>query len=171
MGRSRAAEETEDRRSAYRRGYRGYVMQCLAVEQVIKCAPSNFTRAKIESQGLPLDFYWPVFEDYDGAELLIDAVIDRNVPAILKLNARHPEFDFKLGRWFEELRAQYQDERAVVRRTLRSRAVGIGCTLRLEVETNSKTGIRTVRRSLYRGQTRIASDLLATDSPAPKGIP
>jgi hypothetical protein len=147
--------------------HRGWMMFALSIEHVMKVCPSAFGKKKLME--FPSEFYWPVFGDWDGTKLLIDAVLARDVVAIERLNAKFPEFDFQLGEWFERLKAEHEQERAVVVRTLKSRSLGIGRTHRIELETHRTTGQRSLVESVYRGSTRVARKVLVAD-PAPTSV-
>lgn len=149
-----------------RSSHRGWLLVNAPVEQVISIYPGPFAVAKLEALGVPLKFYWPAYGDFEGAKLLIDAVMACDLAAIGRLNARYPEFDFQLGEWFDALRAEAVKAASIMRRTLTSKVLAHGLRMDAELETDTDTGVRTVVQCIYRGRKQLARKVLASDSPA-----
>lgn len=145
-----------------RTGYRGWMLTNNSVDQVVMIRPTTYTKQTlISDRGYPEKFYWPRFGDLDGAKRLIDAVMSHDAVAISRLNTHYPEFNFQLGEWWERLKEAHAKASKVQRTTLRSESIGVGRTLRAELEVDHDNGIRTLRTSVYRGNQRVASKVIA----------
>ena len=145
-----------------KKGHRGYLLENLAIERVIRCGPNNFARAKLEASGFPLRFIWPIPGDLDGARALVDAVLDGDAPAIREAMAAHPGDDLGLRAHLVELEAKAPPVTA--RRVLRSRGLASGC--RLDVELVRVADAAELRAVIRKGDKTLASRRLAR-----RGIP
>jgi hypothetical protein len=155
-------EGPDGTRIRVREGYRGWMLTQNAVDQVVVIRPTNFTKLSlITERGYPEKFYWPRFGDFDGAKRLIDAVMAHDAVSIARLNAHFPEFNFHLGEWWERVKAAHAKASSIERRTLRCEPIGVGRTLRAELEVDRDNGTRTLRISVYRGNQRVASKVKA----------
>jgi len=158
--------ESQAKRSAHR----GFIMANNAADQVISMCASNYAAKSIERRGAPLKFYWPVMSDFQGAAMLVDAVLDRDYEAVVRLNARFPEFDFQLGNWFSDVKAEYERKARVRRKVLKTRPLAHGIHFALELETDTDTGNRSLWRALYRGKKVLARDMIASEDDQRKSV-
>jgi len=144
-----------------RQQHKGWVMTSLVVDQVIKIAPNNFTREKITQKGWPLEFYWPTYEDYEGARALIDVVIKFDVAGIARLNAQHPLFDFQLGDWLASLEAEKEAQAHINTRVLKTTALARGFVLEHVLEENTTTRTQSIQQRITQNGAVVASKTIA----------
>jgi len=149
------------------RGFRGFQLLNATVDQVVICTAQTHSRPKLAERGLPYRFVWPVFNDLQGASLLVSAVLDQDVAAIRRMERMHPMADFGLGEWWITLKARFLEEAAVDRRTLKTKQLRDGSTLTLEVETLAATGVRRIQAVLLRAGNRVSSTVLFSERFAP----
>lgn len=149
-----------------RSSHRGWLLIAAPVEQVVTIYPGPFALTRLEARGVPLKFYWPVMSDFEGAKMLIDAVMDADLPALLRLNARFPEFDFQLGEWFECLKRDAEKASRTLRKTLKVQHLPHGLRMDVELETDTDTGLRAIVQIIYRGNKPVARKVLTQDVPA-----
>jgi hypothetical protein len=149
-----------------RAAHMGWLMVSAVVEQCIKISPVQFSKAKLMELGYPESFLWPVFQDYDGAKMLVEAVMARNVDQIRMLNGRHPLADFGLKKWIGELEAKQEHDRSLVVKVVKKQALPRGFSLEHILEANSVTGERRLLRVLMNGKQRVAVEVLKTETAA-----
>lgn len=141
-----------------RMGHRGFLMENRSIEQCITIHPSTFSKSKLLE--FPVEFVWPIYNDWDGAKILIDAVMARDARTLGLLQQKHPEADFGLGEWWEVLKLEFVKKQLIKRKILRTRKLDELRDLRLELETHSETGARALVAGIYRGSNRVASKLI-----------
>ena len=144
--------------------HRGFILANNAAEQVVSLYASNYAVKTIERRGAPVKLYWPVMGDFQGAMLLVDAVMDRDYETITRLNARYPEFDFQLGDWLTALKEEHERKNRSHRKVIKRSILAHGMAFCIELETDSDTGERALWRALYRGKKLLSRELVATES-------
>lgn len=166
--RSEKAEREERRQGGLnrRRSHHGYVMNSLVTERIIRVCASTFTRDKLLKLDYPQEFIWPIFEDYDGCEHLINAVMARDCDLIRKINAQHPLFDFGLTKWMEGIERAQLAEKSDVVRVLKTKRLNQQLRLDTVLENNTTTGVRKIVEVITDGKRRISSRVLAVDDPS-----
>ena len=135
----------------------------LTIDDCMQIRPSNVSAAKLTQ--FPQKYFWPRFNDFEGAKQLIDAVMLRDAAAIHKLASVFPEYDFQLGEWWVTLREEHKAAQRVTRKTLKRRNLSDNRNLRLELETDLGSGARTLVASFYRGQSRLSRKVLHQEKP------
>lgn len=154
---SKAKPGGENRRASHM----GWLLVSLVVEQYIKITPVEFSKAKLLKMGFPKSFIWPEFQDYDGAKMLVEAVMSHDLAAIQALNARYPVADFGLGEWVKTVEEKQHKTRATIVEVIKRERLPRGFVLEHVLETNTVTGERTLLKALTDGKTRIASEVIA----------
>ncbi len=148
-----------------RAGHMGWMLNAVVVEQCVNITPVQFSKAALLKKGYPDKFFWPVFQDFDGAKMLVEAVMARDLDAIRSLNARHPLQDFGLKDWIAQVEAQQQVDASLVVAVVKTQALPRGFTLQHVLESNSVTGERRLLRRLMNGKQRVAQEIIATENP------
>lgn len=147
-------------------GHRGWLCVNAGIENVVKCQPSPYAKAKLAQYPSPL--IWPVYGDLNGAVALVEAVMTRDAQALRKLQNMHPDYDFGLGEWGKQLFADVVAESAKTRRTLKQRVYPNARRLAVELVTDTDTGHRQIVASFYRGRTRVTEQVLKEDQKKPQ---
>ena len=147
-----------------RTAHRGFILANNAADQVVSLYASNYALKTIERRGAPVKLYWPAMGDFQGAMLLVDAVMDRDYETICRLNARYPEFDFQLGEWFTALKEEHERKSRVVRKVIKRSLLPHGMAFCIELETDTDTGDRSLWRALYRGKKLLSREIVATEA-------
>ncbi len=146
----------------------GWLMVSAVVEQCIKISPVQFSKTKLMEMGYPSSFLWPVFQDYDGAKMLVEAVMARNLDAIRMLNGRHPLADFGLRAWIKELETKEESDRALVVKVVKRQALPRGFSLEHRLEVNSVSGERRLLRVLLNGKQHVKTEVLKSETATAK---
>ncbi len=146
-----------------RMGHKGWMLTSMSVDQCIKVSPITFSKAKLMEMGYPNGFIWPVVDDFDGARMLVDAVMSRNTEQIRALNGRHPLADFGLADWMEEVDNKHDQDCALVVKVVKTQPLPRGFRLEWVLETNTITNDRKLTQRLMSGRLCHATKLIAVD--------
>lgn len=149
-------------------GHRGWLVMNVPSEDIVRCRPSPFAKAKLADYPQPL--IWPRYGDLNGGKALVEAVMTKDLPALERMQAQFPDMDLGLGEWYQNLRKEFVAASALTRKTLKERFLPNGRRLVLELVTDTDTGHRQIAASFYRGRTRLTSKVLSEDvKKAPHG--
>ncbi len=145
-------------------GHRGWVIQNVPTEDIVRCRPSTYAKNTLTAYPQPL--IWPRFGDLAGGRALVEAVMTKDLPALERMCAAFPDFDLGLGEWYDQLKKDFVAASAKKRTTLKERTLPNGRRLTLELVVDSDTGHRQIVASFYRGRTRLTTKVLKEDRKA-----
>ncbi len=135
-------------------GWKGYLLVRSTSDDVIRIGYNPVTGKALAEKGCPSKFIWPDMDDFDGAKVLVDAVISRDAIGIGRIMRRFPDVDFQLGDWWDQLRAEVVKEHQHQRTMLREKEIRPGVHMGLEVLKDRNTGLRTLQAYFRRGTLR-----------------
>lgn len=145
-------------------GHRGWLIRNVPSEDIVRCQPSPYSKAKLAAYPQPL--IWPRLGDLKGGMALVEAVMTKDLPALEAMQAQWPEVDLGLGDWYQQLRKDFVAASAKSRTVLKERWLPNGRRLALELVTDGDTGSRQLVASFYRGRTRLTEKVLKSDQKA-----
>lgn len=162
MTKSKPSQEERNKR---RQSHAGWLIQALTVERCCSITPQPFTAAKLLERGYPQRYTWPVFEDFDGARMLIEMVMSRNIEGIRKLKMLHPLVDFGLDDWMAAIEKEQELAANITRKPIKTPANRVLFKdYRLEhfiqVDSNEKT--ESIVAVILRGRQEVAIKTLAS---------
>lgn len=143
-------------------GHRGWLIVNMSMDNVVKCAPAPFCREKLSEFPHPL--IWPRYGDLVGGKALVEAVMSKDVAALMRMEKQWPDYDLGLGEWFKKLKSDYVAETAKKRKVLRQRLFPNARRLTVELVTDTDRGTRSIVACFYRGRTRLTEKTLVADA-------
>lgn len=148
-----------------REGYRGWIIIASAIDNLMIINQSPFAKDKLKE--FPKRIVWPIVGDFETARQFIDAVMNRDLKTLTIMIGNHPDYDLGLGEFYDKLKEAAKEESFYTVKTLRVKPLTVGRTLRLEVITDKRNGLRKLQESIYRGNIRIACKVHAEETPSP----